>query len=572
MKIVFFTFFFILSIGAYSQDVSNEVLSEMSDDELLNLFNKPFKDSIKGEKVIRFYLNKARKEKDILKIVKAYRLLISISESDDRLSFSDSIIQLTNGFKNKNYPAVGYILKGLEYYSKGNLKLATKNYFEAYSQALKKGNITQQIFISDKFIALKSFWGNQKEALVLQKKRHKLVSKDEYIKEVEESARVREGVGFESLYNESQLTSIQNFVVCYINLKVLDSASIYVDKGLEKISEYNGYNKKYFQNWFILASIEINSRLNENEKAINESNELLASIDVESNLEIAMDLYFFKGFALIDSDKYEEGIEYLNKADSIFTLKNIALLPYHRDLFEELLKYHNSKDDTEMKIKYLNKLIMVDSVFKVNYQYFEPNLIKNYETPKLLKEKEVLIAELKKKNEKSLAENWWLIVFLGTSIVAFAFYIMRQMVYKKRFENLMQLSKSTNENSQKHEISPEIIAEILSHLKVFEDEKKYLSQKISLQSLARSFGTNHTYLSKVINLNMDKNFTAYIHDLRIEYIFQELKDNEKLRKYTIKAIAVECGFTNAESFSKAFYKKYEIYPSYYIKQLEKSNA
>jgi len=71
----------------------------------------------------------------------------------------------------------------------------------------------------------------------------------------------------------------------------------------------------------------------------------------------------------------------------------------------------------------------------------------------------------------------------------------------------------------------------------------------------------NTYLFKVINLNKDKNFTTYIHDLRIEYMFQELKDNEKLRKYTIRAIAVECGFTNAESFSKAFYKKYEIYPS-----------
>ena len=42
-----------------------------------------------------------------------------------------------------------------------------------------------------------------------------------------------------------------------------------------------------------------------------------------------------------------------------------------------------------------------------------------------------------------------------------------------------------------------------------------------------------------------------------------------MRKYTIKAIAAECGYKNAESFSKAFYKINGIYPSYYIKKIEK---
>ena len=37
------------------------------------------------------------------------------------------------------------------------------------------------------------------------------------------------------------------------------------------------------------------------------------------------------------------------------------------------------------------------------------------------------------------------------------------------------------------------------------------------------------------------------------------------------AIAQEVGFNNSESFSKAFYKKTGIYPSYFIKQLEKEN-
>lgn len=54
----------------------------------------------------------------------------------------------------------------------------------------------------------------------------------------------------------------------------------------------------------------------------------------------------------------------------------------------------------------------------------------------------------------------------------------------------------------------------------------------------------------------------------MEYITEELERNTKFRKYTIKAIANECGFKSAESFSKAFYKKLGFYPSYYLRQLK----
>ncbi len=571
---VLLLFLCLLSFSLLAQDLSKDALKKMKDKELLTLFNKVRVDSVKAKKVILVYLEIAKKEKDTLRIAKAYRRLIRLHKSSKRLEYADSIIGLTENLKNKNYPAVGYILRALEYYRIGNLKLASQGYFDAYQLALKNENITQQIFIADKLIGLKSFWGNQNEALELQKKRHKLVSKEEYIEEVKESSRVREGVSFENLYNESELTSMQNFIVCYINLKALDSASIYLEKGFQKISEYKGYNKQYFLDWFALASIEIDSKSRKYDKAIRTSNQLLRSIDIENNLEIGLDIYFFKGFSLIKLGKYEEGIQYLNKADSIFTEKKVSLLPYHRGLFEELLAYHDSKNDVEMKMKYLNKLLVVDSIFKKNYQFFEPNLIINYERPQLLEEKETLIADLKQKNKKSSTTTWWLLAFLGVSLSGFVYYFKRQLIYKKRFENLMiahELPKpiAIDTTLHKNEISFEITNDILEHLNRFETEKEYLSQEISLQKLAKSFGTNHTYLSKVINLEKRKNFTVYINDLRIEYIFQELKKNDKLRKYTIKAIAVECGFTNAESFSKTFYKKYGLYPSYYIKKLER---
>ncbi len=548
----------------------------MDDEKLLTLFNKISTDTINAEKIVNVYLDRARKNKDTLKIARAYVRLIAISESSERLSYSDSIIYLTKNLNSKKYPTVGYILKGIEYYRIGNLKLATENYLDAYKLALKNDDITLQVYISDKLIGLKSYWGNKLEALELQKKRHQLVTKKEYLKGIKSSATERGSTNFENLYFESVLTSMQNFVVCYINLKELDSANFYIKEGIRKVANYKGYNQEYFKNWFAEASMEIDWYAKNYKKAITTSDKLLTTLD-NSRPELLIDVYFFKGFSLIKIGKYNEGIEYLKMADSVFTKKNVSLLPYHRDLFEELLAYYMSRDDAEMKIKYLNKLLDVDSIFKRNYQFFEPNLIKNYETPKLLKEKEILITSLKQKNKKSLATNWWLIAFLGASLIAVVYYFKRQLVYKKRFKSLMQAQKfskleKVEANLHKNIVSSEITKEILNQLKDFEVQKKFLSQKVSLQSLAKSFGTNHSYLSKVINLEKKKHFTVYISDLRIEYIFEELKKNEKLRKYTIKAIALESGFANAESFSKAFYKKYGIYPSFYIKKLKKTIA
>ena len=89
--------------------------------------------------------------------------------------------------------------------------------------------------------------------------------------------------------------------------------------------------------------------------------------------------------------------------------------------------------------------------------------------------------------------------------------------------------------------------------------------------MSKSFNTNSKYLSKVINTFKDKNFSNYINDLRIKYAIAELKKNPKFRKFTIKAIAQETGFNTTEAFSKSFYKVSGIYPSFFLKQLEKQS-
>ena len=165
------------------------------------------------------------------------------------------------------------------------------------------------------------------------------------------------------------------------------------------------------------------------------------------------------------------------------------------------------------------------------------------------------------------------------SAIFFGLYnFKKRKTYKKRFQEILRETKKdelrTNKKEKKEEekelaLPQKTIDEILQKLKSFEEEKGYLKQDITLNSLAKSLETNTSYLSKVINYYKKLSFSNYLNTIRIEYVIEELKNNKIYRRYTVKALAHEVGFKNAESFSKAFYNLKGIKPSYFIKELNK---
>ncbi|WAC01797.1 helix-turn-helix domain-containing protein [Lacinutrix neustonica] len=119
------------------------------------------------------------------------------------------------------------------------------------------------------------------------------------------------------------------------------------------------------------------------------------------------------------------------------------------------------------------------------------------------------------------------------------------------------------------DIADDVIKRILNELKDFENKNKFLRKDLSLNNLAKDFNTNSVYLSKIVNHYKGLSFSNYLNDLRLEYCLEQLNSNHQLRAYTIKAISSEVGFSNSESFSKAFYNKTGIKPSFYVTELNK---
>lgn len=117
------------------------------------------------------------------------------------------------------------------------------------------------------------------------------------------------------------------------------------------------------------------------------------------------------------------------------------------------------------------------------------------------------------------------------------------------------------------DINETIKRQILEGLNKLEEQEYFLRQDCNSYNVAKKIKKYTSYLSKVVNSHYQKNFNAYINDLRINYAVLKLKNDNRFRKFSIQSIAEEVGYKSADSFTKYFKKQTGLNPSFYIKKL-----
>lgn len=85
-------------------------------------------------------------------------------------------------------------------------------------------------------------------------------------------------------------------------------------------------------------------------------------------------------------------------------------------------------------------------------------------------------------------------------------------------------------------------------------EKPYLNPELTISELAGQTKIPRSYLTEVLNSELNKNFFTLIQDYRIEEVKQKLLDPE-LREEPVLQIALSCGFNSKSSFN-ALFKQY----------------
>ena len=301
---------------------------------------------------------------------------------------------------------------------------------------------------------------------------------------------------------------------------------------------------------------------------------------------------FYIGLSNWKMGKHGVGVKYLEEIDKEYN-KTKWLNPEFRSAYEILIKYNDSIGNKDKQLEYINKLMTLDRLYEKNYKYLYTKINKEYDTQKLINEKNNIENSLK--TQRTIISSI-LILTLLTSLFFWYRYYNLQKKYKEKFEQILaekpkiidipvnKISKSTKKlsitvpkNSKELEfynkiqgLNPIFVQNILQQLEVFENENKFTDNQISIRLLSEELDTNIPYLSKIINVYKGKNFNQYINDLRIDYIINILKSDATFLNYDIKDLATMGGFMSAINFSDNFQRKYEIKPSYFIKMMKEN--
>ncbi len=513
------------------------------------------------------YLQKAKDENNILEQAKGYRYFAVVNHTgyEHGMAYIDSAIAIGGALKDKKYPALLYVHKGILFEEKADFKQSLNNYLIGLDIVKSRKNKLLENAIHHNIALIKRKFGHYEEAKSLFKTILKYDSERYNRKEIEK-------------YNYH--LSLFELIHSYRLNNQIDSAYVLNEKGIsESVGEIHAP-------YFVLSRGMLEYHKLNYHAAIKDLNEVLPLM-IGSKPVLYFDklnvisafLYLGKSYEALD--RRDVALRYYKKIDSIAEHTNYVL-PETNTAYFALKKYYNDIGDKGMEISYIDKLLRSDSILNDNYTYLRKKLKKEYDTPRLMEEKEALIQELESKKKISYWRFFIMLFFLLIiSSIAILNY-RKQRLYKERFQKLINKKvvgykvEESIETPEKVEegigISQDIIEKVLDEMKKFEENNEFLKPNLTTTVLARKLKTNAKYLSKIINHYKEKNFTQYINDLRIGFIIEELKKNSKYRNFTIKALAIEAGFSSAEVFSKSFYKNTGIYPSYFIKQIEKSSV
>ena len=561
-RLLFFLFFSFFSALMTAQ--KQKELEEMSYAAISDSFFNNENNLDKQLKYASLYLKKANFEKKEIEIAVGYDLFSTAYFKYDLAKSSFYIdLCIKNAMKK---PDAFYPMNA--YWSKAVILTRQNKYNEAINYYVKAEELAKNSN-SDFYFAIRLNIG---------------IIKSEYLGEVDEALKIyKECFNFynndkvRDYYSNFNIRTIFSLADAFKTKQNTDSATFYNRLGY--------VNSKRYKNDYYLALFILNEGANQTLKK--NYNIAIDSIDIAlPKLKKMSDIgnnilasYYYYGKAYQGLNNSYKAVENYKRVDSIYQ-KSKKITPEFMDGYRFLIDYYKKTDDKEKQLYYINTLMEIDSSFHKNYKILTQKIHKDYDIPHLMREKESIIDSLKGDQKF----NYYIIGVLILVVLVTVVFGIKQVQQKKKFkqlfdnliattpeavEPLVVLELNTEESKHTLDISADIVIDIKTKLKLFEEEKRYKNASISIQTLAQDFNTNAKYLSGIINYTFEKSFTHYINDLRIDQIVQDLKNNKNLRKYTIIGIAEEAGFNTGESFSKAFLKRTGIKPSYFIKELNK---
>ena len=568
LKYIFSVLFLVYLNFSSNYHAQTLVNSNLSNEEIEKKIDYYSNEPTKMWELINFYITKSKKEHNNEALFYAYRYASVNSTYPVNIKYADSA--LVTGQKSK----VKKILLDA-YLNRGNINMSEEFYEKALDDILIANKLSQES--GDDYIYHKTIYYIAQNKIYLghyEDAKKELIVCLKFFKDNLQN-KTSLGKNYEVYYIYSLMSLIDSNTKLGLfteNKSLLNEAFTYLEKN--KLSQYipyfissEGTNAYY--------SKDYNTAIAKLSEAIRLYNDQWAH-----NTEV-----FYLGLSYWHTDKQKLAVKYMEEIDKHYD-KTKKLDPQFRPAYEILIKYYNSTGNTDKQLEYINKLMFLDRSYEKNYKYLYQRIVKEYDTKKLVAEKNRIESTLD--NQRTIFISVSSILLIGFIYFGFRIYNEKQN-YKKRFEEIIaqqseihtqeQLTVDANNNQHQKKfdydfynkisgLNPLFVENILKQLEIFENENKFLDPQISQKILSEDLGTNSTYFSKIINTYKGKNFTLYINDLRLNYIIDHLQNDVKYLNMDVKELAAIAGFSSTENFSDNFRRKFDLKPSVFIKMMK----
>ncbi|MEM6687458.1 MAG: helix-turn-helix domain-containing protein, partial [Bacteroidota bacterium] len=526
------------------------------------------KDSAKAAAVINYLRSNFLTSRDENEVAETYLTLASWQKKNDSMAAAltslDIGIEKLKRLNNKPLLFEAHNKKGSYLFQSGENEVALEHLLQAIEIAKETNNVKDEISASNNIILIKIQANDNLGAI------------DIYLENLQ-----RVNTAGDPKLETKKFPIYQGLTKAYINLEMYKEASLYANEGLQLSKQMNvGLYEGYFTSF--LGEIATNNGYYDKAFAhFNQAKKLIDAAGGNKVWDIFYKLYIGLNYAA--QNKHEQAIKAFLESEQMLQKNDTDFLSI-QDLYVGLAQSYLALENIEESSKYFKKAYEIDA--------------KNDKTRALLNSRitrvtlDTLKTEISDLEKRSKRTKYLYAIGIGVLCIVIIglvlYYKKQQRNNKVLFNKLMneleekrvqaqQTTVTATKVSQKKSATktkeiPKIdqkTEEILTKLQAFEDKELFLSNESTLVEVAKKLQTNTTYLSKVINTCKEKSFTAYITDLRVDYAIERLSVDRKFRSFTIGAIAQEIGFKRSESFSKAFKVKTGLYPSYFIKELEK---
>lgn len=561
-KCYFLRLLFVLCCSLYSslllgqkKGMEIDSLATYSYRQLGDRFYASQSDSAKAIAYASAYIKKSQSMKDTLNMATGYFLLSDITKNSKHfVNYWNNIIDSLKDKENKRFPAISYLELGDFYYNRGEYSLALRNYINSERSTQRNYNDSLMFIVTHRMGLIKAANGDKKTAIKLFKKVYDYYNS--------KSSKENSSYDFYSL--SLNLSSL------YLQDKKYDSAKYFNNKAINLIAIIKDSSMLGYPTFFNGKIEYLNKNYN---KAIIELKKSIPFLKLDQNITSISNCFYYLQKSFLEIGDKKTALSYALKIDSLFQ-KHKYFYSSQKPAYKSLIEYYRKQNNNQKELEYINKYLAVDSVLTARAIKVNKNLTDNYDIPKLLEERKVLLGKLEHKLSNS--KQW--LIGLGTGSLFLIFILVSQArkkkMYQQRFLELLNKEKDSQNHMEESAIQYEtnlpedVVADILTRLELFENKQDFLSNKITLPNLAKTFHTNSNYLSKVINHHKKQSYSNYINKLRINYAVERLKTDMVFRKYTLKAIGEEIGFKNTDSFTNAFYKFTGIKASYFITELD----